>query len=277
MTIEKEQVKPPKVEEGNAPYPYYTIDELLTRIKQIATRYGIAGQPAPRKEVCVLLGKAEPTLVYFFGSSFQYKLLENTSAKGVIVTDLFEKIDAPVFGEEGKKNAMLEAFINVPIYKRLVDSYNNKVLPDEEGLANLLKTKEYGVNSNSSARASKVFYANGKLLDIIDANNRLRYIAPLGNGTPPQKKDEETPTVDTTKKKKNDDQDDSMFEQPIDLGTSTAYLKYPRGIKTSEIAILKIMLNATLAALEARQDVEAQKHPLVNNVTKKDGDEMSQL
>lgn len=245
-----------KVDEGSAPYPFYVIEDALPRTKQIAEHFGIDSPPAKRKDVCLVLGKAEPTLMPYFGTGFQYGLLENVPAKGIVVKELYQKIAAPIYGEEGKRAAMIEAFANPPLYKKLIQEYNNKILPNETGLANLLATKEYGIHSNSTARAAKIFFENGKSLDIIDNNNRLRYIVP--NNVNGAKADPVENDSESTKQKKNNnfqsqDTDDEMFELPIDLGTNTAYLRYPRKIDSSEIAILKIMLDATLTALQARQ------------------------
>jgi len=247
----------PKVEEGNAQYPYYTLEECLPRMRVIANHYGIGSTPISRKDICILLGKAEPTLVYFFGTTLQYGLLNNAASKGVIVTDLFQQIEAPVYGEPGKKASMTEALNNPPIYRKLIDTYNGKILPNEDGLANLLKTKEYSVNSNSAARAAKIFFENGKLTDIIDGSNRLRYILPSTNGVSSNNGDGNANSgANTNQVIPPTPQDPPLqlntFELPIDLGGNIAYLKYPRNITLSEIEILKIMVNAAISALETR-------------------------
>lgn len=45
---------------------------------------------------------------------------------------------------------------------------------------------------------------------------------------------------------------EKLFEQAIDLGDATAYLKYPRKLNTEQVSILRIHLEATLIALETR-------------------------
>src|SRR4051812_14815376 len=100
MSNEKKPGRKANSDEGNAGYPYYTIEELLPRLREISKHYGIGGNSIPKKEIAVLLGKAEPTLIYFFLSSVQYGLLENTASRGVILTELFQQIEAPVFGEQ---------------------------------------------------------------------------------------------------------------------------------------------------------------------------------
>lgn len=254
----KEDEGKTKVDEGNAPYPFYVIEDTLPRTKLIAEHFGIDSPPAKRKDVCTLLGKAEPTLMPFFGTAFQYGTLESIPAKGIVVKELYQDI------AEGKKTALLEAFANPPLYRRLIQEYNNKILPNEAGLAKLLSTKEYGINSNSATRAAKIFFENGKSLDVIDSNNRLRYIIP--NNLSNSKTEDIVEEAEVTKPKKSannhsrsESDDETMFELPIDLGTSTAYLKYPRTINSSEIAIMKIMLDASLAALQARQQQTEKK------------------
>lgn len=271
MATEKEtQAAKTKTDEGSAQYPFYTVEQCLPRLREIVAQHGIGGAAVPRKEICILLGKAEPTLMNFFSSCFQYGLMSNVASKGVSVNELFQKIETPAYGDQGKKAAIIEALYNPPLYKKLIDGYNGKIIPNETGLGNLFATKEYGVNSNTSAKAAKVFFENAKQVEIVDSSYRLRYIMPVLDGsTPPatqeNKKDQQAPPDVNASK---------MFEQPIDLGSSTAFLKYPRNITAPEIAILKIMLNATLAAMEARQKAGAQQQPLLNNVTKTEETEL---
>lgn len=266
MEAEKNgSITKPKIDEGSAQYPFYTIENCFPRLREIANHYGTGGSPVPRKDICILLGKAEPTLMNFFSSCFQYGLLNNIASKGVSVTDLFQKIENPIYGDAGKKAAMMEAIMNPPLYKKLIDTFNGKIIPNESGLANLFATKEYGVNSNSSIKAAKVFFENGKALDIIDASNRLRYIIPTLDGNGNDSNNNEEKPRDNEEKAPPPIDSQKMFELPIDLGSTTAFLKYPRNITSDEIEILKIMLDAQLLALAARQKKATKDDTLNKN------------
>jgi hypothetical protein len=102
--------------------------------------------------------------------------------KGLVVSEIFEKIEKPVYGEQSRKAAKMDAFNNPPLYKKLIDNFNNKTLPNEDGLENLLKSKEYQVHSSTAARAARVFYENGRSIGIIDSSNRLTFLKPNTNG-----------------------------------------------------------------------------------------------
>jgi hypothetical protein len=153
---------------------------VMPRMREIAGHYGVGGQAATRKEIAIVLKKAENTLVYFFVSAIQYGLLTPVG-KGLVVSQLYEKIEAPVYGEADRKSAKMEAFNNSPLYRKLIENFNNRILPNEEGLANALKTKEYGVNPVTCGKATKVFYENGRAIGVIDSNNRLGFILPKSN------------------------------------------------------------------------------------------------
>lgn len=162
---------------GQTLFPHFTIDDVMPRMREIASHYGVGGQPATRKEIAIVLKKAENTLVYFFISAIQYGLLVPIG-KGLSVGQLYERIEAPVYGDTDRKAAKIEAFNNSPIYKKLIEAFNNRILPNEEGLANALKSKDYGVNPITCDKAAKVFFENGRSLGIIDSNNRLGFILP---------------------------------------------------------------------------------------------------
>ena len=59
----------------------------------------------------------------------------------------------------------------------------------EDGLTNLLKSKEYQVHSNTAAKAARVFYENSRSMNIIDSSNRLTFIMPKIDGKSDEKSD----------------------------------------------------------------------------------------
>jgi len=156
---------------------------------------------------------------------------------------------------------MLTAINNPPVYKRLISDYNGKVLPSNDEMFTNLLMANYGMIKNSAEAAVKVFTRNAKSLGIIDHTNRLRYLLPVINNNTSHINQEAQKLDDGKTFQKPPVIDDNMFEQPIDLGEKTAYLKYPRNITTDEIEILKIMLDATMTALSARKKKAEIKNP----------------
>lgn len=163
----------------------------MPRLREIANHYGVNGTPATRKEIATLLKKAESTLVYFFSSVTQYGLLKQVG-KGFVVSSLYDKMEAPVYGEQESKAAKIEAFGNVPLYKKIIDAKNNSILPNEAGLINLFKSKEFGINHGTAAKAVKTFFENAFALGLVDtATNRFTYILPkINNGSGAERKPE---------------------------------------------------------------------------------------
>jgi hypothetical protein len=247
-----------KSDEQYSSYPFYTIEELRFRTKQVADRFGV-GTLVSRKDICTLLGKAEPTLMNYFSSNIQYKFFENVPSKGVITTELFQNTETSN-SEDERKAALIVAFGNPPLYKKLIENFNNKVLPNEIGLAELLRSKDYGIHTNTSSRAARVFFENGKALDLIDSNNRLRYL---------QMKTQQSATSfqpDSTQKSSSVI---TTFELPIDLtGEKVAYLKYPKNEMTIEdINMLEIMVGAYILSMKARLKLTINNSNTFNDKT----------
>ncbi len=241
-------------EVGQTLFPHFTIDDVMPRMREIANHYGVGGQTATRKEMAIVLKKAENTLVYFFISAIQYGLLVPVG-KGLQVSRLYERIETPIYGDTDRKAAKVEAFNNSPLYKKLIENFNNRILPNEEGLSNALKTKDYGVNSVTCGKAAKVFYENGRAIGIIDGNNRLGFIQPKPsngvpaiNNTPPT---EQNNNGESSNKDQNDDE--SLVRIVVPFGKSgdskKAFVLLPKDYTNKD-------LNKIGKFLEALKDEE---------------------
>lgn len=228
--------------------PWASIEACLDIVKQVYEAKGDAVVTA--EEVYAITGSPRGTMSPKLSACTMYGFLLSNPRKGYQVTELFTSIMNPEF-EEDKRKKLLEAFNTPPLYKKLIERYNSKSLPNRQGLLNLLISSEFGLNKNSTApKTTAAFFENCEYLNLVEGG-RLRYFIPAGeqktkikhageDGAPP-------PPPPPT----------NMFELPIDLGDDKiAYLKYPKNITPHEISILKIMLDASLASLAARQKKE---------------------
>ncbi len=143
---------------------------------------------------------------------------------------------------------MTRAFQNAPLYAKLIERYNGKVLPGEQGIKNTL-VAEYGINKNSADRVVKIFSENCRNLKLVDTNNRLRVIITGSSEQAPPK----PPANQDQKPPENIDQ---MFRQIIPLsGNKVAYFEYPKtSLNKHDFKMIELMMPAILGAIKFNVD-----------------------
>lgn len=80
--------------------------------------------------------------------------LITTRDRDFVITPLAQKILMPVY-EAQAKEALVEAFLTVPLFKAIFEEYRGRELPPEFGFKNLLIT-QYGLNPTQAAGAYRV-------------------------------------------------------------------------------------------------------------------------
>lgn len=247
-------------------YPARSFESCLNMVRELVRKRG-EGVFMSKKDISVILGLAEPTLIYPISSSINYGLLDSSYGSGYKVTSLLQKIDAPVYPEDSIK-AKIEALGHPPLYKQLIEKFNGKILPPEEGLKNhIATTKEYGIIENSAERAAKIFLENFRNLGLIDENNRLRYLIPNGSMTsavnPIQNNVEAKllPPIPIEHSKSITDVQEfieqKVKEIPIPLiKGKVAYLRYPTSITRKDIAIIKHYIDGIDMTIEDKGEGE---------------------
>lgn len=239
-----------------ASFPVETIKSCIDTVKKIASHSG-SGNFVSRKDVTIILGKSEGTVNLKLSTCVQYGLLLNKHGKGYLPSELFMQYIDPVYDEDRKK-AMLQMFNQPALYAKIILALNSKILPNEDGFANLLKN-EYGVNPNSSEKAAKIFFENAKMLDIVDNNNRLRVLPSLSG-------EEKSKDINLSGEAKNAGEEnpspppplpppppaDDLFELPIPLGGKRkAYIRYPLDdLKKKDIKIIVKALAFIASSIE---------------------------
>jgi len=232
-------------------YPYETIKASIEMVRQIVDVKG-TGQYASKKEISIILAKAEGTLVTKLSSCVQYGLLVNKFGVGYVAGDLYTEYVHPIYNED-KKKAVLKMLHKPTIYNLIISELNGKVLPNEAGIINLFR-QTYKLLATSAERAAKVFQENLKFAEVVDPNSRLRVLL---NNEPvqtvkaketedePVNKDDKEPTKPKQGKGYNDNSDDmGLFKLPIPLpGNRLAFLEYPRlDITRKDISVIKLAI-----------------------------------
>ncbi len=158
-------------------FPVQSLTTSIELVAKIVKGRGEVGSTL--KEIAITTGIGEGSLPLPISTCCQYGIYESVYGTGYKTTELFQRIYLHSFIED-KKKAIFEALSNPPLYKRLLNDFNGKVLPDEKGFTNYL-IKEFGFKPYAIPRIVKAFFENFQ--EYIDGNNKLRFIlSPVQNG-----------------------------------------------------------------------------------------------
>lgn len=247
-------------------WPSETILSSIDLVDKIVSEKGGA-KPANRKEIAIITGKAEATLVMKLSSCVQYGVLENRFGHGYVPGLFYEKYNSPVFDSD-KQIVLLKMFANPELYKKLINEYNGKSLPNEAGLANHLKS-DFGLNPNSSIKAAKIFLENCRDLNIIDSGNRLRHII------------SESKKEDLGQSKGQQEYapppNPELFKLPIQLPGEEnrfVYFEYPKTLNKRDFKVIAKALTFVASSLitdETNEDYELKIEVKEEGVTKNKG------
>lgn len=96
-----------------------------------------------------------------------------------VPTPLAHQILSPTYPHDAKK-ALVDAFMNVPLFKRIYEDFRGKELPPEFGMKNALKLR-YGVAANRVGNAYKTLMDSADTAGFFETKNgaRTHLILPL--------------------------------------------------------------------------------------------------
>lgn len=124
------------------PFPRRTLDQALRIPRALREKNG--GKPWPSSEIAKALdiGGESANFFYLTSSSKQYGLTEGTSrSRGDIsLTELGRKAVYPSSPEE-ERQALREAFLHVPLFRRVLEHYDGNNLPEKRYRENTLFTQ----------------------------------------------------------------------------------------------------------------------------------------
>ncbi len=210
-------------------YPYHTIKYCLEMLRPVE-EHGGAMRYLSKKEIGVMTGLSDATLNTRLSACGYYDLLSYRSGDGYKLTDLYQQITAPVF-EKDKRSGLLTSFKKPELFSQIIDDLNGKALPSMEGMINHLKGK-YRMIPTSAERAVRCFLDNANYLELIDGNNRFKFLLPVSfNDTKLDRQVEKHEAV--SKSTTIQEQQNSKVPESDDLFT------YPIPLTDGKIAILK--------------------------------------
>lgn len=126
----------------NRPFPRRTLDQALRIPRALREKNG--GKPWPAAEIAKVLsvGADSANFFYLTSASKQYGLTEGTSrSRGSIsLTDLGRRAVYPSSPEE-ERQALRDAFLHVPLFRRVLEHYDGNNLPEKRYRENTLFTQ----------------------------------------------------------------------------------------------------------------------------------------
>jgi len=154
-----------KKERTRWPFPRATLEEALKIALAIKDHNG--GNPWEPEEIRKAIGAGTGGNAYFYltAASRDYGLtVGTTSAQKIALADLGRDIVyAP--NPDTEKSLKLRAFLNVDIFKRVLEFYKGSNLPEMKYLGNTLQ-KEFGLDPETHDEFSRTFRENCNYLGI---------------------------------------------------------------------------------------------------------------
>lgn len=236
-------------------YPSEEIMPSITLVKQIVTAKGEIN-PISKKDISIITEKAEATLAMKLSTCVQYGLLKLSFGKGYLPGENYHK-----YTYEDQARALLVTFSSPPLYKKLIADLNGKMLPNEKDFAQHLKNN-YGLNPNSSVKAAKVFLDNARNLNLIDSNNRLKFIIKEGESKPNGLDDGNTPPFTSPPAYTPPPPAENLFRLPIQLpgeGNRVVYFEYLKDLTKRDFKIIAKALTFVASSIiidETDEDYE---------------------
>ncbi len=191
-------------------YPYYNLEDSIEVAKAVWNRGG--GTCAPDAMATYLHYSTTKSGAYLtrMSAAKMFGLIETQRGR-ISVTERAKAIISPVMPEDARQ-AKVDAFMGVPLFKAIFDRFKGKTIPQEMGLRNLLQN-EFHIVPDRVAPAYKVLMASAEFAGFFETSgDKTKLIAPVlsANDTPrPDNKtvatDNQEPPVDARKKSGGDD------------------------------------------------------------------------
>ena len=147
------------------PYPRRTLEQALRVPEAVKAHNG--GNPWEPAQVADALGVGAKTANFFYitTSSRDFGLTQGTRDTAEIsLTDLGKRAVYPGNPEE-EKEARLEAFLRVEVFRRVLEHYGGNDLPEERFLSNTL-SKDFGIDPKHQEEFIDLFQKNCRFLGI---------------------------------------------------------------------------------------------------------------
>lgn len=162
------------------PFPQFSIQEAMEIPKVIGAQN--AGNPWAVEHIASALNTAKGTMKFFYltSASRDYGFTTGTSkAKSIELTAQGRKLVFPAT-EDDETQAVVEAFNNIDIFKKVYEYYQEGSLPEDKYLCNTLR-ENFGVDASYHQDFIAVFKRN---LDLIGQKGTLEHISATNHHIP---------------------------------------------------------------------------------------------
>jgi hypothetical protein len=163
-------------------FPYWDLDSVVEVAKTMHER---AGGVCDNVQLATMLGYSGVSNGSFrtrVSAAKMFGLIENTDDHRLRVSVRGRRIAAPVTATDGR-DARLEAFLGVELFKKVFDRFNGATLPENVGLRNLLEN-EYKVVPDRVAPTVRILIDSAQQAGLFDAaGNRTRMVMPFSTGS----------------------------------------------------------------------------------------------
>lgn len=164
-------------------YPSYALADSVAAAEAIHKR---GGGVATRDQLAAFLGYKTTNSGAFLTRLASARLFDliTTRDKNFVVTPLAQRILMPVY-EAQPKEALVEAFLKVPLFKAIFEELHGRELPPDFGFKNMLVT-QYGLGPAQAAEAHRALMESADTAGFfLTRGKRTHLIMPQFQTPPP--------------------------------------------------------------------------------------------
>jgi len=174
------------VERSTIEFPYTDVDNTQEIVRGV---HNVGGTSCTYEQLAAHLN-AEPKGGGFrlrVGGAKLYGVIEYERGGTIRITDLGHRMIDP----QQERAAKVDAFLNVPLFKRVFDEFKGRQLPPQAGLERAMRS--FGVGVKVADRARQVMLRAAKQAGFLDLQPDRLTLPPIKSEKPadPPKKDEQ--------------------------------------------------------------------------------------
>lgn len=157
--------------EKSVRYPAFNLEECLNFLSMVHTIGGKKEAPVESVLSKMNITTKDNRRYKYLTSSAEIFGLIKKSEIGITPTEFGTLILYPPDGEAQRKQLLLEVFKAPQIYQKIIERYNDTILPNPDILKNIFYS--YGIARNALDAAVTAFLDSAKFAGVLDQNNRL--------------------------------------------------------------------------------------------------------
>ena len=240
--------------ERSAVYPAVALDECVEFVKTVNK---LGGRKVASTSIAEALGVSPAT--YSFrakvSSSKQFGLIKSTGGT-VELCDIAKKLLYPT-DDLSNKQLLIQCLMTAPLYKKLIEKYNDNAVPTTERLGNIL-FQEHSITRTAKDNAAKKFIASLEYAGVLQ-NGVLILDAHADGGDAEDERNDRTETSEQSTmvsgetagtESKNDKrvvQEGYHFAIPT-LSGATAQVTIPKEITAKDLDYILLYIQSMLPA-----------------------------